>query len=591
MQGNGADATPEVVDAVLRASRVLVSVSARSLAGVDHDVTLPQYRALVVLASRGAQRPGDLAEALGSHPSTVTRLCDRLVAKGLVSRDTSPTNRREVTIVLTGKGRRLVDRVTAKRRGELSAIVSRIRPEERATMVRALHSLGEAAGSRPTPDGSKGDGMRFHETTDRFRGFARRSRDAVLLAAITGALTGLGVALFERAVEVGIFAHLLDLSPWLLAFMPLCGLVLAWLALRFVAGNESPATADAYLQAFHDPERPLRLREAPGRMLAAIATLGFGGTMGLEGPSLYLGASIGAFLQRRFRWATEGSSTRLLLVAGAAAGVAAIFKAPATGAVFALEVPYQEDLARRMLLPALVSSASGYLAFVAVNGTAPLLSVRGTAPFSFADLAGAVALGVAAGVCARGFALLLRRAKSLTTSSAPMFRILGAGLAMAGIYATAQALTGEPIGIGVGYETIAWSLAAERALWLLGVILILRCLGTAATVAGGGVGGLFIPLVVAGALLGRITAETIGDPKSTLFVVIGVAAFLGAGYRVPLAAVMFVAEASGRPGFVVPALLAAVAASLVMGNSSVTAYQRPNLAGAPPESGGEPSRE
>ena len=59
-----------------------------------------------------------------------------------------------------------------------------------------------------------------------------------------------------------------------------------------------------------------------------------------------------------------------------------------------------------------------------------------------------------------------------------------------------------------------------------------------------------------------------------LFVVIGVAAFLGAGYRVPLAAVMFVAETTGRPGFVVPGLLAAVAASLVMGHASVTTYQR-----------------
>ncbi len=59
----------------------------------------------------------------------------------------------------------------------------------------------------------------------------------------------------------------------------------------------------------------------------------------------------------------------MLLVAGAAAGFAAIFKAPATGAVFALEVPYQDDLARRMLLPALVSSASSYLVFVAINGT------------------------------------------------------------------------------------------------------------------------------------------------------------------------------------------------------------------------------
>ena len=71
MQANGGasgDAMPEVVDAVLLASRVLVSVSARSLAGVDHDVTLPQYRALVVLASRGVQRPGDLADALGLPP-------------------------------------------------------------------------------------------------------------------------------------------------------------------------------------------------------------------------------------------------------------------------------------------------------------------------------------------------------------------------------------------------------------------------------------------------------------------------------------------------------------------------------------------
>jgi CIC family chloride channel protein len=80
-------------------------------------------------------------------------------------------------------------------------------------------------------------------------------------------------------------------------------------------------------------------------------------------------------------------------------------------------------------------------------------------------------------------------------------------------------------------------------------------------------------------------AGTIGDPHSTLFVIIGVAAFLGAGYRVPLAAVMFVAEASGRAGFVVPALLAAVAAALVMGGSSVTAYQRSSTGIERPDGG------
>jgi CBS domain-containing protein len=93
-------------------------------------------------------------------------------------------------------------------------------------------------------------------------------------------------------------------------------------------------------------------------------------------------------------------------------------------------------------------------------------------------------------------------------------------------------------------------------------------------VAGGGVGGLFVPLVVQGALTGRLIGGAVGGANESLYVVLGIAAFLGAGYRVPLAAVMFVAEATGRPGFVVPGLLAAVVAQLVMGNASVSPYQQ-----------------
>jgi DNA-binding MarR family transcriptional regulator len=139
----------EVADAVLRASRVLVAVAARSLAAVDHDVTLPQYRALVVLASRGPQRPSTLASALGVHPSSVTRLCDRLVTKALVKRYESAVSRREVSIRLTPKGRRLVDAVTVRRRAEIAAIAAKVPDRERAATVRALHALGEAA-AEPT---------------------------------------------------------------------------------------------------------------------------------------------------------------------------------------------------------------------------------------------------------------------------------------------------------------------------------------------------------------------------------------------------------------------------------------------------------
>ena len=105
--------------------------------------------------------------------------------------------------------------------------------------------------------------------------------------------------------------------------------------------------------------------------------------------------------------------------------------------------------------------------------------------------------------------------------------------------------------------------------------MLLRCLATGVTTVGGGAGGLFIPLVVAGALLGRVAGGLVGRVDDTMFLIVGVAAFLGAGYRVPLAAVMFVAETTGRATFVVPALLAAVVADLVMGDKCVTVYQVP----------------
>jgi DNA-binding MarR family transcriptional regulator len=155
-----------VVDAVLRASRVLVAVAVRSLAGADDEVTLPQYRALVVLASRGPQRPSSLAEALAVHPSTVTRLCDRLVAKRLVQRSGSVTNRREVSITLTVKGRRLVDAVTARRRVEIAEIVARVPVGQRSRLVHALHALGEAADEPNDADWFLGENSRTEPGRD-----------------------------------------------------------------------------------------------------------------------------------------------------------------------------------------------------------------------------------------------------------------------------------------------------------------------------------------------------------------------------------------------------------------------------------------
>jgi CIC family chloride channel protein len=408
------------------------------------------------------------------------------------------------------------------------------------------------------------------------RALARRSSQVVVAAALVGVTTGLGVALFEQVIVVHALAALDHAPLWVVALCPLVGLVVAAVTLRVVGGSTTPATSDEYLRAYHDETHELGWRAFAAKATASVATLGTGGAMGLEGPSLFMGATLGARVQARLPRMFRGADRRVLMVAGAAAGVAAIFKAPATGAIFALEVPYQDDLARRMLLPALVSAALGYVAFVAVNGTEPLFPIVGHPEFDFRDLAGAAALGVAAGLAARGFAALIRWAKRLSSAHHPVLRIPTAGLGLALLFTAGRLSTGESLVLGPGYEAIAWALDPTHAVWLVLVVLALRCLATVGTVAGGGAGGLFIPLVVAGALMGRAVGGAVHALDTTLFVVVGVSAFLGAGYRVPLAAVMFVAEATGRPGFVVPGLLAAVAAELVMGGSSVTAHQVPS---------------
>ncbi len=140
------------------------------------------------------------------------------------------------------------------------------------------------------------------------------------------------------------------------------------------------------------PARPL-----PFKLIGALATLGTGGAMGLEGTSILLGGTIGSVATTRLRRFLTGNNAKVLMVAGAAAGVAAIFKAPATGAIFAIEVPYRDDFGRKLLLPSLVGAATGYLALAVVDGTTRLFPVHGSPSFDLRDLGGAIAIGLAAG--------------------------------------------------------------------------------------------------------------------------------------------------------------------------------------------------
>lgn len=138
-----------VTDGLLGTSRVLVALAARSLGQIDAEVTLVQYRALVVLASRGPQRTVDLAVELEVAPSTVTRMCDRLVRKGFVRRYRRVEDRRATWVGLTDVGRDLVGDVMRSRRRAIDQLVRAVSVEDPGALAQALEAFVHAAGELP----------------------------------------------------------------------------------------------------------------------------------------------------------------------------------------------------------------------------------------------------------------------------------------------------------------------------------------------------------------------------------------------------------------------------------------------------------
>ncbi len=137
-----------LTDSLLTASRLLVAISARSIAQVDETITIPQFRTLVILSNRGPVNLATLATLLGVQPSATGRMVDRLVSAGMIDRLPHPTSRRELLAALTKRGREVVRQVTAYRRKEIARIVEQMPTTERQGLVRALTAF-TAAGGEP----------------------------------------------------------------------------------------------------------------------------------------------------------------------------------------------------------------------------------------------------------------------------------------------------------------------------------------------------------------------------------------------------------------------------------------------------------
>lgn len=439
----------------------------------------------------------------------------------------------------------------------------------------------------------------------RLRTFVTRGDTPVLALSIAlGVLVALVIAGFEYLTASVLLEQVARRPLWQIAMAPAIGLTIATLLLRSIGRGVGPATSDEFIRVYHERNPRLPLRHLPAKLLAGIATIGFGGALGLEGPSIYTGSTIGLTVHDRFRRWLRREDVRILLTAGAAAGVAAVFKAPATGVLFALEAPYRDDVTRRALIPSLLAAATSYVVYINIIGPdsvipflndpesrlglnlidAPRFTEDGlvwihrdqlSALFTgveVSDVLGAILLGVLAGLGGRSMAWLVRWAKGIAKQTHVVTRLLIGGSFLAGLALIAEALFDSPLTIGPGFSAMEWVVAPDHGLGLIALLFGLRIAATIVTLTAGGVGGLFIPLAVQGVILGSFVGVMVNSDRPGLYPILGLAAFLGAGYRAPISAVMFVAESTGG-AFVVPALIAAAVSQLVAGSSSVAEHQ------------------
>jgi len=401
---------------------------------------------------------------------------------------------------------------------------------------------------------------------------------APIIGVITGvAITGLAVVILRKmwpAVLGYYLGHHWAIVPGLMA-----GFLVTGLIMQFLTPDPNEHSTEEIIRSYHEHEGELDLRPFVPKVLAAITTVGSGGSSAMEGPAIYVGASIGSWLWKRLRRLrlTE-RDRRIMLICGAAAGISAIFRAPLTGIVFALEMPYKDDLAHEALVPSLIASVVSYVTLGSFLNEAPIFDFASSSTFTRTDLYWCALLGLIIGLIAMAFVVTFRRMRGyVVRNRMPHWLKLvigGAGTGLCGVLFL-WLYPGKLVPIGPNYEAVPLILNYAHSTTELLTFCVLKMVATLCTLCAGGVSAMFVPLFLAGGSIGVAFAQTVvHSPALELYAAVGMASFISAAYKTPLAAVVFVAEATGGHAFIVPALIGAAVAYAVSGDASASADQR-----------------
>ena len=397
----------------------------------------------------------------------------------------------------------------------------------------------------------------------------------LLVAAPVGVLVGLAIAAYDWTVNELLWRRITDQPVGLQLLAPFAGLLLTGIVLRLFRVTSS-SMADEVVRAYHEPGAGMPAGTAPGKLVASVATMGFGGSAGMEGASKWLGATVGSLAQRGLHRLGVRAPAKTTLLVGGSAGIAAIFRAPLSGAIMGVESPYKHDLAHEALLPALVASATSFWTFAQLRPATPYFPIHFQYTLASRDLLVAVPLGLAAGLASHLFlwtlARLRRRFEGLGASILVRTAVGGALLSLLGL--AAWRLLGAPVTLGAGLPVANDLLAGRYALWAALAVFGFKLLATAITFGCGGVGGLYVPSATIGAALGAAFDAALEPGHPGVYTLLGIAAFTGASYNSILFAAVFVAESTGNVFLAVPALIASSVAFTVSAGVSNSRSQR-----------------
>jgi CIC family chloride channel protein len=358
--------------------------------------------------------------------------------------------------------------------------------------------------------------------------------------------------------------------------LPAIGLFLttAWLTVTRI--GEVSLFKDMDL-AKKDPYKVFPFMASIGKVVACALTIGFGGSAGVEGPSKWFGAALGLQYHRLLRAAATRvvpfrhlvRPALVMVRGGAAAALAAVFRAPISGALMAAE--HNGRLDANALIPCLVAAASGYVSFSMVMGHAPLLPLAKDYPYALRaqEIIWALLLGMACGVMASSYLWLKARLQHVLYRMPLLWRGLAAGVGLS-LLALPSHFFWKDLAItqGGGLELIQHLVQNNALPREAAIFLGLKLLATALTFAGGGIGGLWLPSLAMGAAIGAVFDGLLGIGSTGYLTMVGASAFAGATHGTLLVPVVFLAETTGQAALVVPALIGTTVSYLMVREAS-----------------------